>query len=413
MTLPSVEERKWLGRYLRKLIEKMGSERFLCAPILLPSPRYFPDRWDGAVADVHRLTQRLMHHAGLGDLGFTLSGFDDGASEIFDSGTAGWYAGTVENECCLFGVHVDQLDDPEKAVGVMAHEVAHAFRDHHKLMNREARDREELLTDLTTIYLGFGVFTTNNTDRYRSSGGYDYTEWSNAKGGYLPPPAMSWLLALQAAARGDPGEIKAIARDLEPNQQAQFKDAIEEIERDPSWLAELNLPAARPERWPYKPIAVREPDEEEAFEPEEEEEDPQRNAGVTVYRLRKGSVFERMLVAIWPGGLAGLLLGMIVFGALETWKIVASLVAGAVIGGIWITARTLHYVCSASDCGEQVTREMAVCPGCGGALAGNITESQLRVVREEELERLASEEYDDFEECAQCAPEEPCARHAS
>jgi hypothetical protein len=409
MTLPSAEERKWLGRYLRKLIEKLGAERFLCAPILQPSPRYFPDRWDGAVADVHRLTQRLMHHAGLGELGFTLSGFDDGTSEVFDNGTAGWYAGRFEG-CCLFGVHVDQLDDPEKAVGVMAHEVAHAFRDHHKLMQTEHRDREELLTDLTTIYLGFGVFTTNNTDRYRSSGGVDYTDWSVSRAGYLPPPSMAWLLALQAAARGDRDEIKAIARDLEPNQQAQFKDALDEIERDPSWLSDLGLPAAHPERWQYTPIEVREPDEEEAFEPEEEEEDPQRNAGVTVYRLRKGTIFERMIVSIWPGGIAGMLVGMIVFGSKDVSKMIASVVIGMVVGGIWITAKTLHYVCSASDCGVKVTKEMAVCPGCGGTLGRKISESQLREVREEELERLASEE--EFEECDACAPEEPCAKHA-
>jgi hypothetical protein len=42
MSLPSVEERKWLGRYLRKLIELMGAEQFRCAAIVQPSPRYFP-----------------------------------------------------------------------------------------------------------------------------------------------------------------------------------------------------------------------------------------------------------------------------------------------------------------------------------------------------------------------------------
>lgn len=410
MTQPSVEERKWLGRYLRKLIEKMGAERFLCAPILLPSPRYFPDRWNGEVADVHRLTQRLMHHAGLGDLGFTLSGFDDGSSEIFDSGTAGWYAGQLEG-CCFFGVHADQLEDPEKAIGVMAHEVAHAFRDHHKLMRRDARDREELLTDLTTIYLGFGVFTTNNTDRYRSSGGYGYQEWSNSAAGYLPPPAMAWLLALQAAARGDRKEMDAIARELEPNQQAQFRDAIEEIENDSSWLEAMTLPAPRPQRWTYALIEVREPDEEEAFEVEEEEDDdPQRNAGVTVYRLRNGSIFERALFAIWPGAIAGVFASMLLFGAKDVPKMIATIIACMIAGGIWITAKTLHYVCSSADCETEVTKAMAVCPGCGGTLGRTINESQLRAVREEELERLASQE--EFEECDECAPEEPCAKHA-
>src|SRR5215213_10372441 len=128
MNLPSVEEREWLGRYLRKLIERMGAEQFLCAAIVEPSPRYFPDRWSGTVADVHRLTQRLMSLAGLDRLTFSLSEFDE-ESDAWDAGTAGWFAG-IENGRCHFGVHVRQLGDPEAAVGVMAHEVAHAWRHH-------------------------------------------------------------------------------------------------------------------------------------------------------------------------------------------------------------------------------------------------------------------------------------------
>jgi hypothetical protein len=406
MSLPSVEERKWLGRYLRKLIERMGAEQFLCGAIVHPSPRYFPDPWSGTVADVHRLTQRLMSLAGLGDLTFSLSGFDE-ASDAWDAGTAGWFAG-IKNGRCHFGVHVGQLGDPEAAVGVMAHEVAHAWRQHHHLV-ADARDLEELITDLTTIYLGFGVFTTNNTDRYRSSGGWKVTSWSISSAGYLPPPSMAWALALQVAARGDRAEASAVARDLEPNQQAAFREATEEIERDSSWLNALALPTSRPERWRYELIAIREPGEDEIEELEDEEPDPRRNAGVRVYRVPKTDIFKTLLIGLWPGLVVGMFVPLL-FGIENRRAIMLLTIGCAAVSLIWTIRRTWRYACSDRDCDTIVTAEMAACPGCGGTLGGKISESQLARLRYEELDRKAAEI--DYEECDQCQPERPCARHA-
>jgi hypothetical protein len=70
----------------------------------------------------------------------------------------------------------------------MGHEVAHAYRSHHRLQVDD-RDREELLTDLTTIYLGFGILSVNNSYRFRKSGSLEgslaYTRWSTSSSGYL------------------------------------------------------------------------------------------------------------------------------------------------------------------------------------------------------------------------------------
>lgn len=404
MYLPSLEERKWLGRYLRKLVDRMGSERFLCAAILLPSPRHFPDPWDGTVADVHRLTQRLMHHAGLGQVPFFLTEFDGETDEVWDNGTHGWYGGKQDGRC-VFGVNVTQLDDPEAAVGVMVHEVAHAWREHHRLQV-EAREREELLTDLTTIYLGFGVFATNDTDRYRSSGGVGYQEWSRSAAGYLPPPAMAWLLAVQAAARADKTETEAIIRHLEPNQRAVFRDALDEIERDPSWLAELNLPNPRPEPWPYRPVAVHDPGEDEVEEVEYEGPDPNRNAGLTVYRVSKNSVFKTILLGFGPGFAAGLF-GAMVFQIPDRPTILRVSVVLGIITLVWTFRRTWRYVCSESDCATVVTADLAACPGCGGTLGRTVSEAELLRLRYENLDRGVEEE-----DCPDCAPEEPCPRHA-
>ena len=68
---------------------------------------------------------------------------------------------------CLFGVDVEQLGDGLGVTATMAHEVAHAFRSRFglALTDPERIDEEERLTDLTTIYLGAGVLTTNGIAR--------------------------------------------------------------------------------------------------------------------------------------------------------------------------------------------------------------------------------------------------------
>lgn len=398
--IPVAEERQWLGASLRELIDRAGWEQFLRAPILRPSPHYFPDRWNGTVADVHRLTQRLMHHAGLGQYSFSLSAFEED-QDAYDRGTAGWFYG-IEDHRCFFGVNVRQLKDPEAAVGVMAHEVAHAWRTVHELVEDD-RDTEEFLTDLTTIYLGFGIFTANNTDRYRSYGDVRATYWSVSSAGYLPPPAMSWVLALQAHARNE----EEVGDDLEPNQKQSFRAALHEMQIDDAYREQLALPNPAPEPWPYELIRVREPGANEAEEPEPEEIDHLRNAGVTVYRLRKHGPGS-MLIGLYLGAVAGLVAAWLFYGFNDQrglWVVVA----GAFIGLIAMSAR-VRYICSAQDCQTPVTREMNVCPGCGGMFGGNIGGGKLHRVREQQLEQQALADAQD--ECEDCQPEEPCARHA-
>ena len=279
------DEQKWLTRYLRKLIEKNGWEHFVAAPIVEPTRRYFPEGWDGTGRDVHIVTQRLMHFAGLGDLRVHMTSY--GQSEY--GHIAGWFTG-IEDGRCTFGVAVSQLRDPEAAAGVMAHEVAHAWRHHHDVV-ADSRDREELLTDLTTIYLGFGILTTNNTDRYRSSGTSRETRWSMSSVGYLPPDSMSFLLAMQAKARGRRSEIRTIEKHLEPNQQACFAESLKAL-ADVDLLELLQLPPR--ETWPEPrdepAIEIDAPEDHEVVEPPKPvvNNDPNPECGCS--RIRKANV---------------------------------------------------------------------------------------------------------------------------
>lgn len=232
-------ERLWLIESLTELIETRGARTFLENPLLEPTPACFPDRWTADADAVRTLARRLLAHAGL-DLDAEVELFDDGPDEqpevpgggqsTHHAGAAAWFAG-IDRGVCRFGAEIRQLGDGIGIVGAMAHEIAHAYRRFHRLEVRD-RDEEERLTDLTTVYLGTGILTTNAAYRYRSSGSFQRSSYSHQRIGYLGPNVMSYLLALQVVARGaDAAEQKRVARLLETNQASAFRATCASIDR--------------------------------------------------------------------------------------------------------------------------------------------------------------------------------------
>jgi hypothetical protein len=396
--VPERDEQKWLMRYMRKLVAKSGADHFIAAPIVEPTRRFFPEGWNGTVYDVHVVTQRLMHFAGLDELRVHMTSF--GKSEY--GHTAGWYAG-IEDGRCSFGVAIHQMRDPEAAAGVMAHEVAHAWRHHHHLV-ADSRDREELLTDLTTIYLGFGILSTNNTDRYRSSGNWSETRWSVSSVGYLPPDSMAFLLALQAHARERRDEVRTIDKHLEPNQQACFRESMKLLD-DVDVVSELQLPERDlwPERWELAAIEIDPPEAGELVEPPKPDvTSPTRNEDVSAYAQRRSNGFFLAVIALVPGVVAGALIGLAI--GTESFY---PLIIGALIAAAWAFLYSWALVCTA--CKTKLD-DGDTCPGCGATIREVVTERDLAHIRVEQFEKNAA--LMEFEDCVECKPEVPCAKHA-
>jgi hypothetical protein len=255
--LPSDEEREHLLDQLAKLILAAGADTFVAAPIVTPDDRAFPDRWTADRESAYRLVRRLMTYAGLDELDLTLDvdHFSEakitvdarGRAQVTGhEGTAGWFAG-IDGGVCRFGVDLQQLDDGGGLVGTLAHEVAHAWRAWLDVVEHD-RDVEERLTDLTTVYLGFGVLTANASQRFvsRATDGLG-SYYRSSHGGYLSPQALCYLLAAQAVARGE--DARALAKRLSTNQAACFRAACDELDRD-ALISRLGLPL--PSLWPAR-----------------------------------------------------------------------------------------------------------------------------------------------------------------
>ena len=158
-------------------------------------------------------------------------GRDGRPASTSHAGAAAWFAG-IRGGTCLFGAEAGKLTDPLGLVAAMAHEVAHAFRRSHRLEHRE-HDLEERLTDVTTVYLGFGVLTTAASARtitaHHDNLGSSY---GHQRQGYLAPHEMAFLLASQLQLRGyDAATVRWFAGQLPANQAATVRAAVAETSR--------------------------------------------------------------------------------------------------------------------------------------------------------------------------------------
>jgi hypothetical protein len=361
MTAPPLEpeEREWLIERTAELIAAAGWERYVEAPLVLPDAHSFPDRWTPDVHGLRVLALRLLAHAGLEQLDVEVTVFaGDRATELDahgnprvtgHQGAAAWFAG-IQGDVCLFGCEVDQLQDAIGVAGSMAHEVAHAFRRFHGL-EVDDRELEERLTDLTTVYLGFGVISTNAALRHRSSAVGDSLfahQWSRNQLGYLPAAAMSFLLAMWWFARGDErAGARRIQRLLEVNQAAWFRGALTWLRKHPQELAA---------------VTVR----EEHLEIVEGE----------VFRVARRRPWEQPVNRLARIGLfmsLGWVTGVVMLGGLTT------------LGGLlWLfSSSTWSDRCSDPTCDHDLSASDLVCPGCRRRIAGVIAHRNQRLTAQE------------------------------
>jgi hypothetical protein len=216
--IPSEQEQDWLIKQLARLVKQAGYESFLRGAIVEPSPACFPEPWVPDLRGARAVIERLMQAAGLGHLSVEIEEFSvdaPGAAIPAEQRTVvGWFEG-VEEDVCRFRINKSRLSDPESLAGVMAHEVARAYRQHLQLQVSD-REKEERLTDLTTVFLGFGILSANNAFRHHAAfHGGRHAIWREG-GGELSSEEMCFLLAAQIALRtSDATYLRKLDRLLE------------------------------------------------------------------------------------------------------------------------------------------------------------------------------------------------------
>lgn len=229
----------WVERRLLWLHEHFEESAFSWRPMVLPTAACFPDPYDGSQESVRTMLNRVCGYMDVptnkvalrivsqaGKLGLV----NEAGQALADA------AGTYEERGGGFVIRIDRsgLDDPMGLVGTMAHELAHAKLLGANRIRREVYDNE-LLTDLTVVFFGLGIFLANSPRNWDSA----YTNWPGTelkKPEYMTPPMFAHALAHVAWFRQEPrpawlshvrwaarGEVKQAIRYLYETKDSLFK----------------------------------------------------------------------------------------------------------------------------------------------------------------------------------------------
>src|SRR5579863_2187491 len=179
----SEEERQWVDQGFHRLEKLLGRRRMLEAQVIQPTAEYFPDLYDGSPTSAEALFQRVCGYMRVDRVCVELHIFPDETQELRkilpywqgnSGGCAGFYSHFPSGDHgddgyearMLVALRSTQLSDPLSLVATMAHELGHVILLGGELISPKTPDHEPL-TDLLTVFLGFGIFNANSAGRFK------------------------------------------------------------------------------------------------------------------------------------------------------------------------------------------------------------------------------------------------------
>lgn len=188
----------WVEERLQWLEGEFDDNAFNGRRLVLPTPDFFPEPYDGSKAAVHTLLDRVCGYMDViqdlvvlkfvskaGKLGLV----NEAGHAIADA------AGTYQegDRKSIIRIDTAELHDVVALIGTLAHELAHVRLMGEGRVSADEYDNE-LLTDLTTVFFGMGLFLANSPRNWMSQ----YTKWPGTdlnKPEYMTPPMFGYALA--------------------------------------------------------------------------------------------------------------------------------------------------------------------------------------------------------------------------
>lgn len=216
--------KRWTEERLRWLSKQFGLHIMLERPIILPTNEYFPDAWDSSKKAGRRMFHRVCEYMGVDPDEIQLRFVRRMGADLFSDSAAAatWSGGEEPWDKSVVCVNEAHLDRPADLVGYFAHELAHQRLLGECRIDPDCFDNE-LLTDLTAVFHGFGVFLANNPRK--STGRLAY--WPGTQlfmPEYLSEPMLGYAMAHLAWFRDEPKPQWAKALRWAP--RAVFKEGL-------------------------------------------------------------------------------------------------------------------------------------------------------------------------------------------
>ncbi|MEM7229864.1 MAG: hypothetical protein AAF432_13720 [Planctomycetota bacterium] len=213
--------RVWIEEALVWLARQFGDDQFFAHKIVAPNNDTFPVDDVTGRRSIESIFQSVCALMGVDRAHILLQEIDDAPPLhlVNDDGLAvpTAPAGLYEEHAQGYTIHISraELIDTLGLIGTLSHEVAHFCLRGEGRIEADTLFCEELLTDLTTVYFGFGVIRAASPREWQS----DYSTWPGTdvvRPEYMSIPMYGYALAVLAWLHDDasPGWSRMVRGDV-------------------------------------------------------------------------------------------------------------------------------------------------------------------------------------------------------
>ena len=228
---------------MQRFVTIFDEETFRQVQVVLPTPEFFPEGWDGSAEGVIPVLDRVCGYMRVDPARLALECVQeqdtpDVGEKLKDllpqwegsrSGAAGTYSEMTELEEFRITVHLSRRPDLAHLIATLAHELGHVHLLGGGHIARDAPNMEPL-TDLVTVFWGMGIFNANAAVKFAQFDDGVKQGWQVQRLGYLPEPIFGYALAYFAWLRQE--ERPAWAKYLNLNVGTYFKQSLKFIQHE-------------------------------------------------------------------------------------------------------------------------------------------------------------------------------------
>ncbi|XZE19332.1 hypothetical protein SH449x_004649 [Pirellulaceae bacterium SH449] len=212
----------WIEDRLEWLSQQFGRDLFTQRDPILPTKDFFPDSVDGTEESVRNLLDQVCGFMGVDPKAVELELFTNTnqvwlvneAGRFLPNGAAGLYDEQIGST--IIHIETSELMNLSGLIGTMAHELSHLRLMGERRVQGDEYDNE-LLTDLTAVFHGFGIFLGNSPRNWDGQ----YSNWPGTdvrRPEYMTLPMFAYALAHAAWFRGQtrPNWYSFLSFELKP-----------------------------------------------------------------------------------------------------------------------------------------------------------------------------------------------------
>lgn len=234
---PFIEDEisSWIFLAFEWALNNYGSDIFHNETVLVtPSSNHFPEKLNSPDGMVKYTFEQVRKYAGMENWPCRLEAQEDDinpviAPTIVLKGAPSGPAGTFQySDEAVITYNTNLINRPESLIATFAHELAHYLSRVAKEHPPGGEEYWEHATDLTAIFLGFGIFLANSAFTFEQYTGVESQGWSASRQGYMSEQEIIYALAVFCILK-DIQAIEVISY-LDSHLRSSFKKCYRELQ---------------------------------------------------------------------------------------------------------------------------------------------------------------------------------------